>query len=144
MTAVAEHIVAPRIREFLSGTKQLYIGGEWLDAASGRVFATYDPATGDKLTDVAHGGAEDVDRAVRAARKAFDEGPWPTMKAAERERMIWRVGDLLTERAEEFGQLEALDNGKSAVIAAAVDTAWSADIFRYYAGWATKIGRAHV
>ncbi|AKE90877.1 MULTISPECIES: aldehyde dehydrogenase family protein [Rhodococcus] len=139
MTAVAEHTVAPRVREFLSGTRQLYIGGEWVDAASGRVFATYDPATGDKLTDVAHGAAEDVDRAVRAARKAFDEGPWPTMKAAERERMIWRVGDLLTERAEEFGQLEALDNGKSAVIAAAVDTAWSADIFRYYAGWATKI-----
>ncbi len=105
----------------------------------GRVFATHDPATGDKLVDVAHGGAEDIDRAVRAARSAFDHGPWPTMKAAERERMIWRVGDLLTERAEEFGQLEALDNGKSAAIAAAVDTAWSADIFRYYAGWATKI-----
>ncbi|MDO2378266.1 aldehyde dehydrogenase family protein [Rhodococcus electrodiphilus] len=139
MTAVAEHTIAPRVREFLSRTKQLYIGGEWVDAASGRVFATHDPATGDKLVDVAHGAAEDIDRAVRAARKAFDEGPWPTMKAAERERMIWRVGDLLTERAAEFGQLEALDNGKSAAIASAVDVAWAADVFRYYAGWATKI-----
>ncbi|WP_430333779.1 aldehyde dehydrogenase family protein [Rhodococcus sp. ACT016] len=139
MTVVAEQSVSPRVREFLAGTKQLYIGGEFVDAASGRTFVTHDPATGERLADVAHGEAADIDRAVRAARRAFDEGPWASMKPNERERLIWRVGDLLTERAAEFGQLEALDNGKSAAIASAVDTAWAADVFRYYAGWATKI-----
>jgi phenylacetaldehyde dehydrogenase len=138
MTALAEVPLQPRVREFLAGSKKLLIGGDWVDAASGRTFATFDPATGEKLADVAWGDAADVDRAVRAAREAF-EGPWSRMKSAERERLIWRVGDLLSERAEIFGQLESLDNGKSAVIAQVVDTQWSADVFRYYAGWATKI-----
>ncbi|QNJ96480.1 aldehyde dehydrogenase family protein (plasmid) [Mycolicibacterium fluoranthenivorans] len=139
MTAVAEHPVLPEVRGFLRGRKKLLIGGQWADAASGKVFPTTDPATGATLTEVAHGQAEDIDRAVRAARKAFDTGPWPTMKPNQRERLLWRVGDILSERAAEFGQLEALDNGKSAGLATAVDVAWSADVFRYYAGWATKI-----
>ncbi|RHW29130.1 aldehyde dehydrogenase family protein [Nocardioides immobilis] len=138
MTAVLEVQLQPRVREFLAGSKKLLIGGEWVDAASGRTFATFDPATGEKLADVAYGDATDIDRAVKAARRAF-EGPWSRMKSAERERLIWRIGDLLSERAEAFGQLESLDNGKSAVIAQVVDTQWSADVFRYYAGWATKI-----
>lgn len=142
MTATIEPSQAellPSVRKFLSGTKRFLVGGQWVESASGETFETIDPATGQVLTTVARGGAEDVDRAVRAARTAFDEGPWATMKPNERERLIWRVGDILSERAEEFGQLEALDNGKSAGIAAAVDVAWSADIFRYFAGWATKI-----
>ncbi|MGW5646536.1 aldehyde dehydrogenase family protein [Saccharopolyspora sp. NPDC003752] len=139
MTAVDEFPVLRTVRDFLSGPKKLLIGGEWVDAASGRTFATHDPATGERLTEVAHGQAEDVDRAVAAARRAFEDGPWARMKPNERERLIWRVGDLLSERAAEFGQLEALDNGKSAAIAQAVDTGWAADVFRYYAGWATKI-----
>ncbi|MBY6413584.1 aldehyde dehydrogenase family protein [Rhodococcus sp. BP-252] len=139
MTAVADHPIPSEARHFLAGPKKLYIDGQFVDAASGRTFATYNPADGEKLTDVAHGEAEDVDRAVRAARRAFEDGPWSRMKANERERLIWRVGDILSERADEFGQLEALDNGKSAVIASAVDVAWAADVFRYYAGWATKI-----
>ncbi|WP_182348822.1 aldehyde dehydrogenase family protein [Tomitella gaofuii] len=142
MTALIEHgpqSVVPAVRRFLSGRKQMLIGGEWADAASGRTFGTEDPATGAELAQVAHGEAADVDRAVRAARRAFDEGPWPHMKPNERERLLWRIGDILSERAEEFGQLEALDNGKSVGIATAVDVAWAADVFRYYAGWATKI-----
>ncbi|MEV5539981.1 aldehyde dehydrogenase family protein [Saccharopolyspora shandongensis] len=139
MTAVDEFPVLTAVRDFLSGPKKLLIGGEWVDAASGRTFATHDPATGERLTEVAHGQAEDVDRAVAAARRAFEDGPWARMKPNERERLIWRVGDVLSERAAEFGQLEALDNGKSAAIAQAVDTGWAADVFRYYAGWATKI-----
>ncbi|MEU6262310.1 aldehyde dehydrogenase family protein [Saccharopolyspora shandongensis] len=139
MTAVDEFPVLTTVRDFLSGPKKLLIGGEWVDAASGRTFATHDPATGERLTEVAHGQAEDVDRAVAAARRAFEDGPWARMKPNERERLIWRVGDVLSERAAEFGQLEALDNGKSAAIAQAVDTGWAADVFRYYAGWATKI-----
>lgn len=139
MTAIAEHPAMPEVLGFLRGSKKLLIGGEWADAASGKTFATTDPATGAALTEVAHGQAEDIDRAVRAARKAFDTGPWPSMKPNQRERLLWRVGDVLSERAAEFGQLEALDNGKSAGLATAVDVAWSADVFRYYAGWATKI-----
>ena len=139
MTAVAEYSIMPAVRGFLSGNKKLLIDGEWVDAASGKTFPATDPATGQTLTEVALGQGEDVDRAVRAARRAFDSGPWPSMKPNQRERLLWRIGDMLSERAEEFGQLEALDNGKSAGIATAVDVAWSADIFRYYAGWATKI-----
>ncbi|MGA9375358.1 MAG: aldehyde dehydrogenase family protein [Mycobacterium sp.] len=139
MTAIAEHPVLPEVLGFLRGSKQLLIGGAWAHAASGKTFPTTDPATGATLTEVAHGQAEDIDRAVRAAREAFDTGPWPEMKPNQRERLLWRVGDILSERAAEFGQLEALDNGKSAGIATAVDVAWAADVFRYYAGWATKI-----
>ena len=128
----------PEVQNFLATSKKLLINGEWVEARSGRTFATFDPATGEKLTDVAHAEAADVDAAVHAARAAF-EGPWSRMKANQRERLIWRIGDLLSERAETFGQLESVDNGKSAVVAEIVDTAWSADVFRYYAGWATKI-----
>lgn len=92
MTAVAEVQPYPRVREFLSGTKKLLIDGEWVDAGSGRTFATYDPATGGKLADVAHGEAADIDVAVRAARAAFD-GPWSRLKSNQRERLIWRHGD---------------------------------------------------
>lgn len=139
MTATADHPIRPDVREFLAGEQRLLIGGEWVPAADGGTFATHDPATGVALTSVAHGKTEDVDRAVRAARRAFDEGSWQWMKPNERERMLWRVADALSERAEQFGQLECLDNGKSAAIATAVDVAWAVDIFRYYAGWATKI-----
>ncbi|MGI6875951.1 aldehyde dehydrogenase family protein [Amycolatopsis sp. 3B14] len=139
MTAVAEQTVRPEVREFVSGTKQLLIGGQWVNAASGRTFPTFDPATGEKITEVAHGAAEDVDRAVAAARRAFEDGPWSGTTPSERQRLIWRIGDLLLERAEQFAQLEALDNGKSVAVAQGVDVAWAADIFHYYAGWATKI-----
>ncbi|WP_136246240.1 aldehyde dehydrogenase family protein [Mycobacterium intracellulare] len=139
MTAVAEYSIMPAVRGFLSGNKKLLIDGKWVEAASGKTFPATDPAAGQTLTEVALGQGEDIDRAVRAARRAFDTGPWPAMKPNQRERLLWRIGDILSERAEEFGQLESLDNGKSAGIATAVDVAWSADIFRYYAGWATKI-----
>ena len=138
MTAVAPEL-ATKVRDFISTDRPMLIGGEWVTAASGETFETIDPANGRTLTSVARGDATDIDRAVRAARKAFDDGPWSRMKPNERERLLWRVGDILNERAEDFGQLEALDNGKAATIATAVDTAWSADIFRYNAGLATKI-----
>ncbi|MDL9944823.1 aldehyde dehydrogenase family protein [Gordonia sp. ABSL11-1] len=138
MTAVATDL-HEKVRDFISGDRPMLIGGEWVWSASGRTFETIDPATARPITSVAHGEAADIDRAVRAARQAFDDGPWSRMKPNERERLLWKVGDLLTERAAEFGQLEALDNGKAATIAAAVDTNWSADIFRYNAGLATKI-----
>lgn len=129
----------PKVRDFISRTGQLLIDGQWVDAADGRTFATYDPATGQEITQVAHGGPEDINRAVKAARRAFDDGQWVDMPPNVRQKILWKIGDLLDERAEELGQVEAIDNGKSAVIAAAVDVGMSADVFRYYAGWTTKM-----
>ena len=128
----------PAVAEFVAADRKMLIGGRWVDAVSGKTFETHDPATGNLITRVAMGEAADIDAAVTAARAAF-EGPWSRMKPNERERLIWRVGDLLSERAEIFGQLEALDNGKSVAIATAVDVGWSADVWRYNAGLTTKI-----
>src|SRR5262245_10980875 len=96
---------------------QLLIGGEWVDALSGRTFVTADPATGEPLTEVAEGGAPDIDRAVVAARKAFEDGAWAKISPSDRAKLVWKLGDLLLEHAEEFAQLESLDVGKSALVA---------------------------
>ncbi|HVK29247.1 MAG TPA: aldehyde dehydrogenase family protein [Nocardioides sp.] len=130
--------VLPQVREWLSRPKGLFIGGAWTDAATGRTFETRDPATGEVLTEVAYGEAVDVDRAVRAARKAF-EGEWSLWTPAQRQRLLFKIGEAIYEHAEELAQLEALDNGKSAAVAQAVDVTWVAELFQYYAGWATKI-----
>jgi acyl-CoA reductase-like NAD-dependent aldehyde dehydrogenase len=131
-------VVLPAVRNFISRPRQLFIGGQWVDAASGETFETHDPATGEVLTTVAKGGAADVDRAVAAARNAF-EGEWKLWTPAQRQRLLFRVSEMIRERATEFAQLESLDNGKSAAVAEAVDVLWSAELFAYYAGWATKI-----
>lgn len=131
--------ILPQVREFLARPGKLLIDGRWVEAADGHTFPTYDPATGQEITQVAHGGPEDVNRAVAAARRAFDDGAWVDMRPNVRQRLLWKIGDLLDERAEEIGQIEAIDNGKSAGIAAAVDVGLSADVFRYYAGWVTKM-----
>ncbi|AVM01590.1 betaine-aldehyde dehydrogenase [Gordonia iterans] len=133
----------PAVADFVASDRKMLIGGRWVDAVSGETFETRDPATGEVITRVAKGEAADIDRAVAAARAAY-EGPWSRMKPNERERLIWRVGDILSERAEIFGQLEALDNGKSVAIATAVDVGWSADVWRYNAGLATKIKGASI
>ncbi|WP_054055637.1 aldehyde dehydrogenase family protein [Alloactinosynnema sp. L-07] len=130
--------VIPAVRDFLGTPKQLFIGGEWVDAASGETFDTVDPATGRVLTTAALGGAEDIDRAVKAARMAFD-GEWSLWTPAQRQRLLFQISEAIRDRAEEFAQLESLDNGKSAAVAQAVDVLWVAELFAYYAGWATKI-----
>ena len=127
------------VDQFTKVTHQLFIGGQWVDAASGETFDTPNPATGEKLATVAAGGAEDIDRAVRAARTAFDDGPWGRMTPSERGRAVWRIGDLILEHLEELAQLESLDNGKPLTIARAADVPLAADLFHYMAGWATKI-----
>jgi phenylacetaldehyde dehydrogenase len=128
------------VRRFVSTNRKMLIGGTWVEAASGKVFPTYNPATGEVLTHVAEGDQADVDRAVRVARHAFDRGPWRTViTPSERGRMIWRLADLLEHHLQEFAQLESLDNGKSVVVAAAADVPLAVDLFRYMAGWATKI-----
>ena len=118
---------------------RLFIGGEWQDAASGKTFETWNPSTGEVLAEVAEGGAEDVDRAVKAAREAFERGPWAGMDARKRGKLLWAIADRLEERADELARLETLDNGKPLREARAFDIEGSIECFRYYAGWADKL-----
>src|ERR1700689_4737452 len=127
------------VEDFITTPRQLFIDGQWTDAASGQTFQTPNPATGETLAQVAEGDAEDIDRAVRAARQAFEDGPWGKMSPAERGRIIWRIGDLILEHTDELAQLESLDNGKPFAVAQAADVPLAADLFHYMAGWATKI-----
>ena len=128
-----------KVQEFIGAPRKMYVGGQWTEAASGRTFETPNPATGETLARVAEGDAEDIDRAVRAARRAFEEGPWGRMTPSERGRIIWRIGDLILEHVDEFAQLESLDNGKPLAVARAADVPLAADLFHYMAGWATKL-----
>ncbi|QCW49622.1 aldehyde dehydrogenase family protein [Nocardioides dongxiaopingii] len=129
----------PAVREFLSAPKQLLIGGEWVDAADGKTFATVNPATEEVLVEVAQASAADADRAVQAARAAFESpSPWSRFTPRERSHLLWRIGDLIDEHLEEFAQLESLDNGKS-LDSARGDAGVAAELFRYFAGWATKM-----
>jgi len=127
------------VSHFISHTRKMLIGGKWTEAASGKTFPTYNPATGEILSQVAEGDREDINRAVRAARAAFDRGPWSRLSASERGRMIWKLADLLEQNLEEFAQIESLDNGKPLKVARAADVPLAVDLFRYMAGWATKI-----
>ncbi len=131
--------VTESARRSLSGPRSLLIDGEWVTSASGATFETVDPATGEVLVHVAQGGVEDVDRAVAAARRALEDGPWSKLNPSERGRLIHRVGDLIMENAEELAELEALDNGKPKSVAFAADVPLAADLFWYMAGWATKL-----
>ncbi|TDK90180.1 aldehyde dehydrogenase family protein [Mycolicibacterium mucogenicum] len=139
MTATLSADPDPRTTEFIARPQQMYVDGQWVESATGRRFDTVDPATEQVITTVPHSDAEDVERAVRAARRAFEDGPWPAMTPAERQRMIWRIAEGITARADQFAELESIDNGKSVAVAKAVDVTWAAEIFYYYAGWATKI-----
>ena len=125
---------------FVRSQHRLLIDGEWVEAASGETFATFNPATEETLAEVAYGRAEDIERAVRAARRAFaDDSPWRRMNASDRGRLIWRIADLIEEHGDELAMLETLDNGKPYGVARVADVPLSADLFRYMAGWPTKI-----
>src|SRR3984885_4796790 len=138
---MATAVVQPdsSVTGFVSKTGKLLINGKWVDAASGKTFATYNPATGEVLANVAAGDKEDINRAVKAARAAFETGPWSKISPSERGRLLWKLADLLEKHTEEFAQLESLDNGKPLKTAGAADVPLAVDHFRYYAGWATKI-----
>ena len=131
--------VLDTVSSFLDEKHQLLIGGRWVPPVSGETFAVENPARETTISHVARGGAEDVDRAVKAARVAFDEGPWCRTNPTERGQLLWRLADLVERHTEEFAQLESLDNGKPLTVARAADVALTVDHFRYYAGWATKI-----
>ncbi len=128
-----------KVTSYISKNRKMLINGQWVEAASGKTFPTYNPATGEVLARVAEGDREDIDRAVKAARAAFETGPWSKMTPSERGRLIWKLGDLLEQNLEEFAELEMLDNGKPLKVARVADVPLAVDLFRYMAGWATKI-----
>jgi acyl-CoA reductase-like NAD-dependent aldehyde dehydrogenase len=136
-TETASKLSAPA-RAFVERAGKLYIGGEWVEAADGRTFDTHDPATGEVITSVAYAGAEDVDRAVRAAAAAM-EGKWATLPAHQRGLLMHRLADLLEQHGDELAELEALDNGKPVGYAKLVDVRQAVAHLQYYAGWPTKI-----
>ena len=140
--AVTDHTdrTEERVQAFISNPGKLLIDGEWVAAASGRTFDTINPATEEKLAEVAYGEKEDIDRAVRAARKAFAyDSPWRRMSPSARGKLIWRIGDLIEQHVEELAMLESLDNGKPLGVARVADVPLAADLFHYMAGWPTKI-----
>jgi phenylacetaldehyde dehydrogenase len=139
--ATALKIVPPadKTSQFVARKHRLLINGKWVEAASGKTFPTYDPSTGEVLSQVAEGDREDIDRAVKSARAAFETGPWSRMTVSERGRLIWKIADLIEENLEEFAEIESLDNGKPLKVARVADVPLAVDLFRYMAGWATKI-----
>jgi phenylacetaldehyde dehydrogenase len=136
-TTLAPHApladLLPAVHAFLKRTPTLLIGGRWVPAASGETFPTHNPADGSVLAHIAAGDKEDVNRAARAARDAFQRGPWSRMSGSERGKLLWRLADLIDANAEELAQLETLDNGKPLRVARASDIPGSAEIFRYMA-----------
>src|SRR5436190_2718286 len=111
-TATLPETLSDPARQFAAGQHRLIIGGERLDAADGRAFTTLDPSTGRPIAEVPQAGAEDVDRAVKAARTAFEQGPWSSLPASERTRLMLGFADLVEQNADELAELESLDNGK--------------------------------
>ncbi len=136
-TAVSPSI-DPHVANFIAERRKMLINGKWVEAASGKTFPTYNPATGEVLAQVAEGDKADIDAAVKAARAAFN-GPWRRMTPSQRGKLIWKLGDLLDQHVEEFAELESLDNGKPLTVARAADVPLAAELFRYMAGWATKL-----
>ena len=127
------------VEEFIGKPRRMFINNQFVPSASGKTFPTYNPATGEIMAQVAEGDREDIDRAVKAARKAFETPVWADMSPSQRGRLIWKLADLLEARTEEFAQIESLDNGKPLAIARVADVPLAVDLFRYMAGWATKI-----
>ena len=126
--------------EFLkpSPTK-LLVGGKWVAAKSGKTFETINPANEEVLALVAEGDKADVDEAVKAARKAFEEGSWSAMTPHQRTRCLLKLAELVDKHADELAELESLDNGKPVSQARSIDINGVAGVLRYFAGWPTKI-----
>jgi aldehyde dehydrogenase (NAD+) len=134
MATITETVRRPQVKQ-----TQCFIGGKWIPSASGKTFETIHPATEEVICEVAEGDAEDVDLAVDAAREAFDTGPWSKMDARDRGALMYKLGDLIEEEADELAALETLDNGKPISDSRAADIPLVIDCLRYYAGWADKI-----
>jgi len=136
MTQLAN--ISPKVTEFLQGTKKLFINGEFVEAATGKTFKTYNPATGEVLAHVSEAQLEDVDQAVQAAKEAFENGPWATMDAAKRGELMTKLADLMEANKQELAEIDALDNGKPIGDVLGNDLPDAIGQFRYFAGWTTK------
>jgi aldehyde dehydrogenase (NAD+) len=135
--ATASQVMEPTVK--VSATK-LLINNKWVDAASGKTFPAINPATGEVITQVAEADAADVDKAVSAARAAFETGAWrKKLTASQRGNLMYKLADLIEKHADELAQLEALDNGKPYHVARAADLPLTIACYRYYAGWADKV-----
>lgn len=131
--------VSPAVAAWLAKPRHNLIAGKWVPANSGKTFEVFNPADGTPIAIVPDSGSETINRAVAAARQAFESGPWRRMTASERGKIIWRVGDLILQHADELAEIESLDNGKPRAVARVADVPLAADLFHYMAGWATKI-----
>jgi len=120
-------------------TSEVFIGGQWRPPSSGETYTTVNPATEEVSAQVAKGDERDVDLAVLAARRAFDHGPWPRMAAAERARVLWKLADLIGANLDEMARLESVNTGKTLFDSGKVELPFAAEVFRYYAGWTTKL-----
>jgi acyl-CoA reductase-like NAD-dependent aldehyde dehydrogenase len=131
---------ASATHEFLrGGPKKLLIGGKWVPAKSGKTFETINPANEEVIGLVAEGDKADIDDAVKAARKAFEDSTWSGINPHQRARLLYKVADLIEKNAEQLAEIETLDNGKTIFESKNIDVPITAEVFRYYAGWATKI-----
>jgi phenylacetaldehyde dehydrogenase len=138
--AIANQPVASNaVLSFLNQGPRLLIDGEWVESESGITIPVIDPSSGIEVAVTADAGDADVDRAVAAARRALEEGPWARMLPVERQGLIWRLADLIDQHADELAELESIDNGKTKFMAGIIDVPGARDYFRYMAGWATKI-----
>jgi phenylacetaldehyde dehydrogenase len=139
-TAIAaQPAPSPAVAQFLKRAPRLFIGNEWVEAKSQGRIPVFDPATGKEIAQVVDANGADVDRAVAAARAAFEKGAWADMLPSDRERLLWRLSDLIEKNADELAEIESLNNGKTKFMASIIDIPGSRDYFRYMAGWATKI-----
>jgi phenylacetaldehyde dehydrogenase len=119
--------------------RQLLIGGRWVSAASGQTLDVFDPATGEVFAQAAAGGAQDIDLAVKAARQAFEKGPWRSTPPSERARLLWKLSDAIEANAAELAMLETVDNGMPLWLAQMWNIPKAVDCLRYYSGWPTRL-----
>lgn len=138
MAEDVSHWLSGPTQEFLKQKGRLFIANKWVEAASGESFWVTDPSSGHRLVEVARAGPEDVDRAVKAAERAFD-GRWRRITPAERARLLWKLADLIEEHAQEFAEIESLNTGKPVTEAMLADVPLTIEHFRYFAGWVTKM-----
>ena len=129
----------PALPELLQRPLRMLIDDQWVAADDGRTLAVHNPADGAALAHMPLGGAAEIDRAVQAARRAFDGGAWPRLRPAERTRMLWRLAELIEQHGDELALLETLNTGKPLRMARMFDVGLAAECLRYNAGWATKL-----
>jgi phenylacetaldehyde dehydrogenase len=132
------------VQAFLKRAPKLFIDGEWVASSHDRTIAVYDPSTGKEIARVVDASDADVDRAVAAARRAFDDGRWSGLPSYNRQRIVDRLADLVEAHIAELAELESIDNGKPRMASQGYDLPKSVQTLRYMAGWATKLSGEHV